>query len=275
MKLLEKHRSYNGFQEVYSHFSKVNNCDMQFGLYTPDDYLDIPVLYFLSGITCTEQNFIQKSGFQKFASEKKIAVVVPDTSPRGKNIPDSDSYKLGFGAGFYLNATQEPWSENYNMYDYIVNELPDLISDNYKFSQSKIGIFGHSMGGGGAIQCALKNELYKSVSAFSPVCPLKKSEFAKEMINNYLNNNQEVLNLYDPLTLIRKSKKKFDNIKIDLGLNDEFINDLYIDDFENACKEVEQKLILNRHEGYDHGYYFIQSFIEDHINFHVSTLKNI
>ena len=170
MQLLEKHRSYKGSQEVYTHFSKVNNCDMQFALYVPDDHTDIPILYFLSGITCTEQNFIQKSGFQKFASEKKIAIVVPDTSPRGKNIPDSDKYNLGFGAGFYLNATQEPWSENYNMYDYIVNELPDLVAANYEFSQSKIGIFGHSMGGGGAIQSAKKNDFYKSVSAFAPVC---------------------------------------------------------------------------------------------------------
>lgn len=275
MKLLEKHRSYKGSQEVYTHFSNVNNCDMQFALYIPDDHINIPVLYFLSGITCTEQNFIQKSGFQKYASEKKIAVVVPDTSPRGKNIPDSDKYNLGFGAGFYLNATQEPWSENYNMYNYIVNELPNSIAAKYEFSQSKIGIFGHSMGGGGAIQCALKNDFYKSVSAFAPVCSLKKSEFAKEVIGNYLNNNQEELNLYDPLTLVKQSKKKFDNIKIDVGLNDNFINDLYIDDFENACIEKGQKLLLNKHAGYDHGYYFIQSFIEDHINFHASILKNI
>ena len=274
MTLLEKHRSYNGFQEVHSHFSKTNNCVMQFALYTPDDHFDIPVLYFLSGITCTEQNFIQKSGFQKFASEKKIAIIIPDTSPRGKNIPDADNYKLGFGAGFYVNATQEPWSENYNMYDYIVNELPNLISNNYQFSQSKIGIFGHSMGGGGAIQCALKNEFYKSVSAFSPICSLQKSEFSKDMRSNYFNNNQEELNLYDPLILINQSKKKFNNIKIDVGLNDEFINDLYIDDFENACNETGQKLILNKHEGYDHGYYFVQSFIEDHINFHESALRN-
>ena len=275
MKLIEKHRSYKGYQEVFCHSSKSTNCDMQFALYTPDYSIDIPILYFLSGITCTEQNFIQKSGFQKFASEYQIAVVVPDTSPRGKNIPDADDYKLGSGAGFYLNATQEPWSKNYNMYDYVVNELPDLIANNYKFSQSKIGIFGHSMGGGGAIQCALKNDLFKSISAFSPICSLVRSIFAKEAVNSYLNNNQEELNFYDPLTLIKKSKKKFDNIKIDVGLNDEFLSDLYIDDFENACNIAGQKLILKKHQGYDHGYYFIHSFIEDHIKFHASKLKNI
>jgi len=150
-------------------------------------------LYFLSGITCTEQNFIQKSGFQEFASKNQIAVVVPDTSPRGENIPDDENYKLGCGAGFYLNATQEPWSQNYNMYDYITKELPNIITNNFKFSNSKVGIFGHSMGGGGAIQCALKNDLYKSVSAFSPICSLQQSSFAKKMFSRYLNNDEKEL----------------------------------------------------------------------------------
>ena len=133
MKLIEKHRSFQGYQEVYRHPSKVTKCDMQFALYSPDNCTDVPVLYFLSGITCTEQNFIQKSGFQQFASKNQMAVIVPDTSPRGENIPDDENYKLGCGAGFYLNATQEPWSQNYNMYDYITKELPDIIANNYKF----------------------------------------------------------------------------------------------------------------------------------------------
>ena len=154
MKLIEKHRSFRGYQEVYRHYSKVNNCDMQFAVYSPDNMFDVPVLYFLSGITCTEQNFIQKSGFQKFASEYQIAVIVPDTSPRGKDIPDVEDYKLGLGAGFYLNANQEPWSMHYNMYDYITLELPELVENKFEFSKTKIGILGHSMGGGGAIQCA-------------------------------------------------------------------------------------------------------------------------
>ena len=207
LNLLEKHRCFNGHQEIYSHESFSNKCKMQFALYTPDKNENIPVLYFLSGITCTEQNFIQKSGYQKFASEHEIAVVVPDTSPRGKGIPDSKSYKLGCGAGFYLNATEDPWSLNYNMYDYITNELPQIIGLNFQFSKSKIGIFGHSMGGGGAIQCALKNPLYKSVSAFSPICSIHQSEFAKEARQQYLNDNYDNLNLYDPLFLIEKTKK--------------------------------------------------------------------
>ena len=275
MELIEKHRSFQGYQEVYRHTSKITNCDMQFALYSPDNCIDVPVLYFLSGITCTEQNFIQKSGFQQFASKNQIAVIVPDTSPRGENIPDDENYKLGCGAGFYLNATQEPWSKNYNMYDYITKELPDIIATNFKFSNSKVGIFGHSMGGGGAIQCALKNDLYKSVSAFSPICSLQKSSFAKDMFFNYLNNNEEELNLYDPIILIKQSKKKFTNIKIDVGLDDEFLKDLYIEDFEKACNSVDQKLSINKHQGYDHGYFFIHSFIEQHIEYHASNLKNI
>ena len=275
MKLIEKHRSFQGYQEVYRHSSKITNCDMQFALYSPDQCIDVPVLYFLSGITCTEQNFIQKSGFQEFASKNQIAVVVPDTSPRGENIPDDNNYKLGCGAGFYLNATQEPWSQNYNMYDYITKELPNIITNNFKFSNSKVGIFGHSMGGGGAIQCALKNDLYKSVSAFSPICSLQKSSFAKDMFDKYLDNNEEELNLYDPIQLIKQSKKKFTDIKIDVGLDDEFLQDLYLDDFEEACNSADQKLSLNKHQGYDHGYYFIHSFIEQHIKYHTSYLKNI
>ena len=273
MELVEKHRSYNGSQEVYKHFSDTTNCTMQFAVYLPDNSIDCPLLYFLSGITCTEQNFIQKSGFQQFASKNQIAVVVPDTSPRGEGIPDNEDFKLGFGAGFYLNATREPWSKNYRMYDYITNELPDLISDNFKFSKSKIGIFGHSMGGGGAIQFALKKDLYKSVSAFSPICSLYKSTFSKDMFSNYLDNNSDDLDLYDPITLIKNSNKKFESIKIDVGLNDDFLKDLYIDDFINACNETGQKLIVSKHQGYDHGYYFINSFIEDHINYHASILK--
>ena len=275
MELVEKHRSHRGSQEIYKHFSETTNCNMQFAVYSPDKSKDCPMLYFLSGITCTEQNFIQKSGFQQFASEHQIAIIVPDTSPRGEGIPDHQDYKLGCGAGFYLNATQEPWSKNYKMYDYITKELPNLISNNHNFSKSKVGIFGHSMGGGGAIQCALKNDLYKTVSAFSPICSLHNTAFAKEMFANYLGNNHEELNLYDPITLITQSNKKFENIKIDVGLNDEFLKDLYIDDFVKVCNAAGQNLLINTHAGYDHGYYFINSFIEDHIKYHASILQNI
>ena len=210
----------------------------------------------------------------KFASENEIGIVVPDTSPRGKDVPDNEDYRLGKGAGFYLNATKEKWSENYNMYDYICFELTKLINENFNFSKTKIGIFGHSMGGGGAIQCALKNQnIFKSVSAFSPICSFKSSAFSELARQQYLGNNIDTINLYDPIFLIENSNN-LDHIKIDVGLNDEFLNDLYISDFENVCEKQNQKLLINKHIGYDHGYYFIQSFIEDHLNFHSSILKN-
>ena len=200
LNLIEKHRCFNGFLELYSHDSFSNKCKMQFALYTPDKKDDVPVIFFLSGITCTEQNFIQKSGYQKFASEKEIAVVVPDTSPRGENIPDFEDYKLGKGAGFYLNASEKIWSDNYNMYDYICFELTKLINENFNFSKTKIGILGHSMGGGGAIQCALKNQnIFKSVSAFSPICTFKSRAFSELARQQYLGNNIDTINLYDPI----------------------------------------------------------------------------
>tara|TARA_Y100000741_G_scaffold242665_1_gene185949 strand:- start:193 stop:1023 length:831 start_codon:yes stop_codon:yes gene_type:complete len=274
MELVEKHRSHNGSQEVYKHFSETTNCIMRFAVYIPDSSKDCSLLYFLSGITCNEQNFIQKSGYQQFASKYQVAVIVPDTSPRGEGVPDNEDYRLGCGAGFYLNATVEPWSNNYKMYDYVTRDLPNLISNNFQFSKSKIGIFGHSMGGGGAIQCALKNDLYKSVSAFSPICSLHKSTFSREIFINYLDSNSDALNKYDPITLIKNSKKKFESIKIDVGLSDNFLKDLYIDDFIQACDESEQKLLVSKYPGYDHGYFFINSFIEDHIKYHATILKN-
>ena len=274
LSLLEKHRSFDGYQEIYSHNSLSNNCQMKFALYRPDKSKNIPILFFLSGITCNEQNFIQKSGFQKYASENEIAVVVPDTSPRGEDIIDDENYRLGKGAGFYLNAISKKWSKNYNMYDYVCLELPKLINENFKFSKHKIGIFGHSMGGGGAIQCAIKNpNLFKSVSAFSPICSLYKSNFAKEAREEYLENKIDAINLYDLIHLIQNNEN-LNIIKIDVGLDDEFYKDLYLEYFEEICKNQNQKLILKKHKGFDHGYYFIQSFIKDHFKFHSSILKN-
>lgn len=271
--LLENKKSFSGFQKVFKHESLSNKCPMHFAVYEPVNSKNCHVLYFLSGLTCTEQNFIQKSGFQRFASHYKIAVIVPDTSPRGKHVPDVDDFKLGQGAGFYMNATNDVWSKNYNMYDYIVKELPEIIDKNFKFSKTQIGIFGHSMGGGGAIQCALKNPKYfKSLSAFSPICSLYKSNLAELVLKNYFNNDSNLINSFDPIYLLKKHSNLFEDILIDVGLKDEFIEDLFINDFVNECARVNQKVKLRKHPGYGHDYYFIQSFIKDHFDFHSKKL---
>ena len=275
LEIIEKNRCFKGFQEVYSHLSKSNKCNMKFALYTPDTNEKIPILFFLSGITCDEQNFIQKSGFQKFASDKKIALIIPDTSPRGENIKNSEDYKLGKGAGFYLNAITDEWKQHYNMYDYIADELPTIIENNFNFDTNRIGIFGHSMGGGGAIQIALKNEkIFKSISALSPICSLFQSDFSAMAIKEYLNSNSEIISKYDPISLIKNSVVRKDVIKIDVGLNDEYLKDLYISEFEQECIKHDQKIDISKHKGYGHNYYFVQTFIEDHIEFHYKNLRN-
>ena len=272
--LIENKKSFSGFQKVFKHESLSNKCSMHFAVYEPENSKNCPVLYFLSGLTCTEQNFIQKSGFQRFASDYNIAVVVPDTSPRGKDVPDIDDFKLGQGAGFYINATNDVWSKNYNMYDYIVKELPEIIDTNFKFSKKQIGIFGHSMGGGGAIQCALKNRKYfKSLSAFSPICSLYKSNLAALALKNYFNNDSNLINSFDPIYLLKKYNNLFEDILIDVGSKDEFIEDLFINDFVNECERVNQKVQLRKHLDYGHDYYFVQSFIKDHFDFHSNKLN--
>jgi len=272
LKICEKNKSFNGFQEVYEHQSSTTKSKMRFAVYKPKNSKNCQVLFFLSGITCTEQNFIQKSGYQKYASNKNIAVVVPDTSPRGKNIPDSEDYKLGCGASFYLNALTNPWSTNYNMYDYVTLELPKIIEDNFNFDIKKLGIFGHSMGGGGAIQIALKNpNIFKTVSAFSPICSIIKSDFSKKTIQEYLGSNVDSINTYDPITLIKLLQRE-DTIKIDVGLDDEYLENLYIKEFEKECQKHNQKLEINYHQGYGHNYYFIHSLIESHFQFHSSLI---
>jgi S-formylglutathione hydrolase len=274
LNLVENNKSFDGHQKVYQHQSISNNCTMRFALYQPDIFENIPVLFFLSGLTCNEQNFIQKSGFQQYASKYKVAVIVPDTSPRGNEVPDSDNSFLGHGAGFYVNANKNPWSKNFLMYDYVTKELPKIIEENFSFSSSKIGIFGHSMGGLGAIQCALKNnDYYKSVSALAPICSLHKSDFAREAMKNYFNNDKDLINSYDPINLIKEYKSSFENIYIDVGSEDEFFHDLFINDFVEICNSVNQKIIFKKRLGYGHNYYFVQSFIKDHIEYHLNILK--
>ena len=275
MERIEYHASFDGWQEVYQHQSRTLDCKMKFGIYIPPQALDrkVPVLYWLSGLTCTEQNFITKSGAQKYAAEHGIIIVTPDTSPRGDKIPDDNHYALGQGAGFYINATQEPWKHNYKMYDYIVNELPEIIESHFPASDKR-SISGHSMGGHGALTIALKNPgRYQSVSAFSPVVAPSQAPWGKNAFSNYLGNDTESWKEYDAVELIQSAKDKLP-LLIEQGLNDEFLEEqLQPNKLLSVCEKHNYPITLNLREGHDHSYYFIGSYIGSHISYHAKYLN--
>lgn len=276
MKRIEHRACFDGYQDVYQHESEALKCSVNFAIYLPKEAetKKLPVLYWLSGLTCNEQNFITKAGAQRYASEHGVIIVAPDTSPRGEGVPNDEAYDLGIGAGFYLNATQEPWSKNFKMYDYIVHELPSLIEKNFPAS-SKKSIFGHSMGGHGALVIALKNpDLYTSVSAFSPIVAPTQVPWGQKAFTAYLGNNQDAWKEYDTVELVKRATSKMP-ILVDQGLNDEFLaNQLKPDLLKEACEKASHPLTLNLREGYDHSYYFIQSFVGDHIKYHAAALKS-
>lgn len=275
MEKLERHASFGGWQEVYKHESEVLKCSMNFSIYTPphDDNEKLPVIYWLSGLTCNEQNFITKAGAQKYASEHKVIIVAPDTSPRGEWVPDDEGYDLGQGAGFYLNATQQPWAENYRMYDYIVDELRMVVDQN--FSTNKVqSIMGHSAGGHGALVIGLRNpDVYKSISAFSPIVAPTQVPWGKKAFTAYLGEDKALWSKYDAVDLVKSSSVKIP-ILVDQGTEDSFLKDqLKPELLEKACRNKEYPITLNMRDGYDHSYYFIASFIEEHFEFHMSKLK--
>lgn len=274
MKIIERHASFGGWQEVYHHHSMTLNCPMNFSIYIPphDEGEKLPVLYWLSGLTCNEQNFITKAGAQKYASEYKVIIVAPDTSPRGEAVPDDASYDLGQGAGFYVNATQAPWSQHFKMYDYIVEELRNLIDQNFPTNQTQ-SIMGHSMGGHGALVIGLKNPaLYKSISAFSPIVAPSQVPWGKKAFTHYLGEMESLWKNYDAVELIKTTEVHLP-ILVDQGTADTFLEEqLRPDLLRDICLEQESPLILNLREGYDHSYYFIASFIEQHIEFHSKFL---
>ncbi|CAN7007736.1 hypothetical protein IGI04_010724 [Brassica rapa subsp. trilocularis] len=272
-------KMFDGFNKRYKHHSETLGCSMTFSVYFPPSASSSrrsPVLYWLSGLTCTDENFIIKSGAQRGASTRGIALVVPDTSPRGLNIEgEADSYDFGVGAGFYLNATQEKW-KNWRMYDYIVKELPKLLSDNFsQLDTTRASISGHSMGGHGALTIYLKNlDKYKSVSAFAPIANPINCQWGQKAFTNYLGDNKAAWEEYDATCLISKFNNLSATILIDQGENDQFFPDqLLPNKFEEACKKVNAPLLLRLHPGYDHSYYFIATFIEDHITHHSQALK--
>lgn len=276
--LIEEHFCFGGVQRVYSHESSVTQCTMRFGLFLPPQALKqkVPALYWLSGLTCTEQNFITKAGAQHAAAQLGLALVVPDTSPRGVALPgDSDSYDFGTGASFYLDATQEPWSKHYKMESYITEELPELMQRNALLEHKSVGIFGHSMGGHGALTLALKHpDKYRSVSAFSPICAPTQCPWGQKALTGYLGEDRAIWRDYDASELVAARGWAHGSILIDQGTEDPYLKEqLKPELFQTACSNVGVSLNLRLQKGYDHSYYFIASFIAEHLAFHAALLN--
>lgn len=269
-------RVFGGEHHRYTHRSSSANSTMAFAIYLPpqvEQGQKVPALYWLSGLTCTDENFMQKAGAQKLAAELGIAIIAPDTSPRGDEVANDDGYDLGQGAGFYLNATEQPWAAHFHMYDYIVNELPDVIETNFPVSSVK-SISGHSMGGHGALTIALKNpEKYQSVSAFSPIANPTACPWGKKAFTAYLGSNEAAWQEYDASVLMRQASGHLPAL-VDQGSDDEFlVEQLLPGMLEAAAQESNYPLTFRYQEGYDHSYYFIASFIDDHLRFHHEHLS--
>lgn len=273
---LSCNKAFDGWNKQYSHHSSTLNCKMRFAIYLPPQASNgkkVPVLYWLSGLTCTDENFMHKAGAQRIAAELGIAIVAPDTSPRGDDVADAEGYDLGKGAGFYVNATQNPWRQHYQMYDYVLNELPQLIESTFPVSEQR-SIAGHSMGGHGALLLALRNpERYRSVSAFSPISNPINSPWGQKALSAYLGKNTASWTDYDASLLMRKASQ-FVPALVDQGEADEFLAEqLKPEMLQAAAKISGYPLELNLREGYDHSYYFIASFIEQHLRFHAKYLS--
>jgi len=274
---ISQNRSFGGVQATYAHESAETGCKMRFGVFMPPTAggQRVPLLYWLSGLTCTEENFIIKAGAQRVASALGVALVIPDTSPRGLNLPgDADSYDFGVGAGFYVDATEAPWSKNYRMYSYVVRELPAVIAATLPVDPSRTGIFGHSMGGHGALTIAFKNPAaYKSVSAFAPICSPMRCPWGEKALAGYLGLDRTKWREYDATALIEDRGWKGPPILVDQGTKDQFLDtQLKPELLKAACTARNVPLELRMQEGYDHSYFFIASFVEDHLRFHARHL---
>ncbi|MBD9415413.1 S-formylglutathione hydrolase [Pseudomonas sp. PDM16] len=278
LEIVSSNKSFGGWHKRYKHRSTSLNCDMVFAVYLPpqaEQSAKLPVLYWLSGLTCTDENFMQKAGAQKLAAELGLIIVAPDTSPRGEGVPDdvNKAWDFGLGAGFYLNATQEPWARHYRMYDYVVQELPALIEANFPVTDKR-GIAGHSMGGHGALICALKNPgRYQSVSAFSPITNPLNCPWGEKALSNYLGDDRSRWREWDACVLLAEASEKLP-ILVDQGDRDDFLEvQLKPQALQAAAKVAEHPLTLRMQPGYDHSYYFIASFIDDHLRHHAAALR--
>jgi len=276
MERIERHASSSGWQDVYRHHSDVLGCDMRVGVYLPPQAASgpCPVLYWLSGLTCTEQNFITKAGAQRYAAEHGLILVAPDTSPRGDGVADADGYDLGLGAGFYLDATEPPWSSHYRMYSYVVDELPEWVEANFPATGAR-GVSGHSMGGHGALVIALRNPgRYRSVSAFAPIVAPSRVPWGQKALTAYLGDDPAAWSRYDAVDLVASARERLP-LRIDQGGDDDFLaTQLKPELLQAACAEAGHPLDLRIHAGYDHSYYFIASFIDEHIAHHAQALHS-
>lgn len=277
LELVSQTHCFGGEQRYYKHTSTALSCDMRFSVFLPPQaqHGKCPVLWYLSGLTCTEDNATVKAGFQRTAAELGLIIVCPDTSPRGDHVPDDEAYDFGKGAGFYLDATEEPWAKNFQMETYITKELPDLISAELPVDMSRQGITGHSMGGHGALTLALKNpKRFKSVSAFSPICSPIECPWGQKVLPGYLGKSLAAWRRYDACALLADDGPIDAEILVDQGLADDFLESQLKPELLEATAEASgQKVTVRRQAGYDHSYFFIASFIEDHLRFHSERLK--
>jgi S-formylglutathione hydrolase len=278
MEQIESIKEFGGWLNRYRHTSETCRCEMTFSVYLPPQAQTrkVPAVYWLSGLTCTDDNVRTKAGAQRYAAELGIALIMPDTSPRGEGVPDEpERYDLGQGAGFYVNATQAPWSEHYRMYDYVTRELPALVEAELPLVPGLKSITGHSMGGHGALICALKEpDAYRSVSAFAPICHPSVCGWGEGCFGAYLGEDRGAWRAYDATELILDGAAPIP-LLIDQGTGDEFLAEqLYPQDLEALCAERGYPLTLRRQEGYDHSYHFIATFIGEHLAYHAKALSD-
>jgi len=275
VELIAEARSFGGRQLTYKHRSDVCDCDMRFAAYLPPaaESGPVPALYWLSGLTCTEENFSVKSGAQRYAAELGLALIIPDTSPRGVDIAGQDEFmNVGSGAGFYVNATQAPWAAHYRMYDYVVRELVTAVNENLPVDPARKSISGHSMGGHGALVVGLRNpDAYRSISAFSPISSASRSQWGQQALTEYLGKDSSAWADYDACAVIERSPSSH-RLLVDQGAADPFLEQLKPDALRTACEQAGQALTLNEREGYDHGYFFVGTFIGEHLQFHALAL---
>ena len=277
MELVQSNRSFDGEQRIYRFNSISLQGESKFGIYLPAQALAgqaCPTLFYLAGLTCTEETFAIKAHAQRLAAQLGLILLTPDTSPRGEQVAQGDHWDIGQGAGFYINATQAPWAEHFQMESYVVEELYDLVIQQFAVQAERIGIFGHSMGGHGALTLALKYpEKFKSVSAFAPICAPSQCPWGEKAFSHHLGSDQAEWLKHDATALGQTQTAQSADILIDQGLSDQFYSQLNPALFQQACQAAGQPLTLREHAGYDHGYYFIQSFIDDHLQFHAVQLE--